>query len=123
MSRERDAFRPGADNFTHREICMQCDENNDDLAIDEEDRLAVSVLTDEDIAAIDLAILAETRNHWQKVAMVVVKAMDAYPDKYLDIPNSFYGRRVRELALAGKLVSQGNLCRMRFSEVCLPSRD
>jgi hypothetical protein len=102
---------------------MHHDENNEGLEIDDEDLLAVSALTEEDIAAIDSAILAEARIHWGKVAMVVIKAMDAYPDKYLDIPDSFYGQRVLQLVLSGKLQSQGNLCRMRFSEVCLPSTD
>lgn len=102
---------------------MHHDEDNEDLLIDDEDLLAVSALTEEDIAAIDDAILAEASIHWGKVAMVVIKAMDAYPDKYLDIPDSFYGQRVRQLVLSGKLQSQGNLCRMRFSEVCLPSTD
>jgi hypothetical protein len=102
---------------------VNSDENHDDLELDDEDHLAVSALTQDDIAAIDSAILAEARVHWQKVAMVVAKAMDAYPGEYLEIPDLFYGQRVRELVLAGRLVSQGNVSRMRFSEVRLPSPD
>lgn len=53
--------------------------------------------------------------------MVVAIAMDAYPDQYYDIPAIFYGQRVRELVATGQLEAQGNLRRMRFSEVRLKS--
>lgn len=102
---------------------MNSDENRDDLELDDEDHLAVSALTEDDITAIDDAILAEARVHWLKVAMVVAKAMDAYPGEYLEIPDLFYGQRVRELVLKGKLIAQGNVSRMRYSEVRLPSSD
>ena len=47
--------------------------------------------------------------------------MDAYPDQYLDIPDVFYSQRIRELVSGGQLQAQGNLHRMRFSEVRLTS--
>ncbi len=100
---------------------MNSGEKHDDLALDDEDRLAVSALSEDDIAAIDRAILAEVRNHWLKVAMVVSNAMDAYPAEYLDIPDLFYGQRVRELVRSGKLESRGEISRMRNSEIRLPS--
>jgi hypothetical protein len=58
---------------------------------------------------------------WRKVALVVAVAMDAYSDQYHDIPDVFYGQRVRDLVSSGHLAAQGNLRRMRFSEVRLTS--
>jgi hypothetical protein len=43
--------------------------------------------------------------------------MYAYPDRFDDIPDVFYGQRVLQLASEGLLSAQGNLRRMRFSEV------
>lgn len=43
--------------------------------------------------------------------------MYAYPDRFDDIPDVFYGLRLRQLASDGLLSAQGNLRRMRFSEV------
>ena len=45
---------------------MHRDENNDDLALDEEDLIAVSALTEEDIGAIDRAILAKVKGPGEK---------------------------------------------------------
>ncbi len=45
--------------------------------------------------------------------------MDAYPDQYYDVPDVFYSQRLRDLVSAGHLEAQGNLYRMRFSEVRL----
>jgi hypothetical protein len=72
-----------------------------------------------DIDAIDRAILAQCESHWRKVAYVVSVAMEAYPDRYFEIPDIYYGARVRELVTSGRLDAKGNLARMRFSEVRL----
>lgn len=94
-------------------------DGNDDLSIplDEEDLAAIAVLTESDVTAIDEAILLQLSAHWQKTALVVSRAMDAYPDKYFDVPDIYYGQRVLVLAAKGLMDSQGNLQRMRFSEV------
>jgi hypothetical protein len=42
-----------------------------------------------------------------------------FKGRYGGIPDVYYGRRIGELVAAGALESQGNLRRMRFSEVRL----
>jgi hypothetical protein len=96
-------------------------DETDDPALDAEDRVAVAALTPDDIQAIDLALVTNTRAQWRKVAFVVGAAMDAYPDRFHDVPDVFYAERVKALVSQGLLDSQGNLSRMRFSEIRLPA--
>jgi len=93
-----------------------------DTEVDEEDLVAITRLTEADIAAIDLALLAECATSWRKVARVIGFAMMSLREKLKDIPDSYYAQRVLALAAAGKIDSQGNLHYMRSSEVRLPQR-
>jgi hypothetical protein len=93
------------------------DQDDLNVQLDEEDLLAIEALTDMDVAAIDEAILSLLSERWQKTALVVSKAMYAYPDKYDDIPDVFYGQRVVELASRGLLEANENVRQLRFSEV------
>ncbi len=95
-------------------------DKQDDPPLDPEDFEAVAALTRNDLNAIDQALLAASDTNWRKVAFVVGAAMDTYPDLYHDIPDVFYSQRVRTLVSAGQLEAQGNLYRMRFSEVRHP---
>jgi hypothetical protein len=97
-------------------------DNHDDPPLDADDLRAVAALTQDDLLAIDRALLASSSSDWRKVALVVASAMDAYPDQYLDIPDVFYSLRIRELVFDGWLEARGNLHRMRFSEVRLTSK-
>jgi hypothetical protein len=94
-------------------------DDQDDPPLDAGDLRAVAALTQDDLLAIDRAILASSSANWRKVALVVAVAMDAYPDQYYDVPDVFYSQRLRDLVSAGHLEAQGNLYRMRFSEVRL----
>ena len=87
--------------------------------LDAEDIRAIAALSAADISAIDQAILAQLNHRWQKTAFVVTKAMYAYPDRYDDIADVFYGQRVIGLADAGLIETIGNLRQMRFSEIRL----
>ena len=80
----------------------------------------VAQLTDDEIQAIDDALLSYARPQWQKFAMVVARAMDDLNDQIPGIPDLFYAHRIRKLVKDGHLESQGNLLYMRFSEVRLP---
>ncbi len=93
--------------------------DEDDLRtlLDDDEIRAILALTDADIKAIDEAILSQLSVHWQKTALVVSVAMDAYPEKYFDIPDLFYGERVVALFAKGLIEANGNLRRMRSSEV------
>ena len=94
---------------------LNTDDNDDDL--DDEDRAAIAALSVAEVAVIDRAILSALTSQWQKTALVVAHAMYAYPERFDDIPDVFYGQRLLQLASDGLLSAQGNLRRMRFSEV------
>ncbi|WP_223807252.1 DUF3658 domain-containing protein [Lysobacter psychrotolerans] len=94
-------------------------DEHDDPPLDADDLRAVAALTQDDLRAIDRALLASSSADWRKVALVAAVAMDAYPDQYDGIPDVFYSQRVRDLVSSGYLEARGNLYRMRFSEVRL----
>jgi Protein of unknown function len=102
-----------------RILAMDPADNQDDPQLDPEELAAVAALSADDLGAIDRSLLAASHPSWRKVALVVGLAMDAYPDLYHDIPDVFYAERVRALVSSGQLEAQGNLHRMRFSEVRL----
>jgi hypothetical protein len=77
----------------------------------------LSQLKAQDVDAIDAAVLSCTHDHWRKVAMVVSLSMEQLSHRYPGLSDVFYAERVRSLVESGKLVSQGNLSYMRFSEV------
>lgn len=77
-------------------------------------------LTPQQIAAIDRELLNASDPHWRKVARLVATAMtDDWPNKPDGIADVYYAQRVARLVQLGKLESQGDLRRMRFSEVRL----
>lgn len=92
---------------------------SDESELHPDEMAAISALSTTDIEAIDSAVLSACSQHWRKVAYVVSMAMDAYPDSYIEIPDIYYGDRIRHLVAAGLLETQGDLARMRFSEVRL----
>jgi len=78
---------------------------------------AIAALTVDDVAAIDAAILAKLSSRWQKTAFVIATSMYVHPDRYENIPDVFYGRRLLALAQQGLLEASGDLRQWRFSEV------
>ena len=80
----------------------------------------IEELTDEDVKAIDEALLASISDKWRKVARVVGTAMLDYPCRVESIPDVYYSQRVQKLVEEGLLESQGNLSYMRYSEVRRP---
>jgi hypothetical protein len=80
----------------------------------------ISKLSDSDIEEIDSVLLAHVGKNPRKVAMVVAMAMSKMPNKIEGIPDVFYAQRVATLVSKGLLLSQGNLRRMRYSEVKVP---
>ena len=96
---------------------MPGDDDDLNVVLDDEDTNAIAALTVDDVAAIDEAILSKLSSRWQKTAFVIATSMYAYPDRYQDIPDIFYGRRVLALAELGLLEASGDLRKWRFSEV------
>lgn len=86
-----------------------------------EEQSAATRLTDADFQIIDAAILANASVQWLKVARVVLRTENALRPRYPELSCIFYAQRLVQLEEDGRLVSQGNLEYMRFSEVRLPT--
>lgn len=82
-----------------------------------EQKARVDLLTVEQLAVIDAALLANCRDQWRKIAMIVGLAMGDLADRLARVPDVFYANRVRGLVRAGHLESRGDLAYMGFSEV------
>lgn len=80
----------------------------------------VNRLTAEELQRIDDSLMADAAPQWRKVARIVGTALIANRDTIRNVPDIFYASRVRKLVEEGRLISQGNLEYMRFSEVKLP---
>jgi hypothetical protein len=81
---------------------------------------AVAMLSPTDVEFIDATILSCALPRWLKVAMVVTRTEEKLEAKYPQLSYIFYAMRIQNLADRGRLVSQGDLEYMRFSEVRLP---
>jgi hypothetical protein len=73
---------------------------------------------------IDTAILNNVRTDFpRKVWMVVRLSMNCFREKHPNLPDVFYAERVKELARDGIFEAFGDLNRMRYSEICLKSKE
>ena len=79
----------------------------------------INKLSPDQVKRIDDVLLANVASQWRKVARVVGSAMMQLRSEYPGLPDVYYSGRIAELVTSGKLQSQGNLRRMRFSEVRL----
>lgn len=95
---------------------MTDDDKQEDF-LTEAEQVAVAKIAKELIAEIDKTILKNIGAYFLKVARVVGDVKKSFPD----IPEVFISQRIAKLVEEGQIESQGNLRRMRFSEVRLPS--
>jgi len=95
---------------------MTGDEDQDRDLTDQEEEL-IAALPAEFVTRIDDALLAKANRRFQKVARIIGEVMADGPP---GIPDVYYAQRIAKLVKAGLLESQGNLRRMRFSEVRRP---
>ena len=93
------------------------DEDENDCRSDELEDLSVA---EEWIARVDATLLAHTTKEFHKVAKIVDLAMKSLLDAPENLTECFYSRRIAHLVRSGQMESQGNLRRMRYSEVRLP---
>lgn len=91
----------------------------DDRSLTTEEEARVARLSQSELREIDEALVSNAKPQWRKVAMVVAITMSSLSNRLPGIPDVFYGMRVRKLVEDGVLESQGNLARMRLSEVRL----
>ncbi len=82
----------------------------------------IDQLTPGQVSQVDTELLANCATQWRKVARVVGTTMLQFNGRFRGIPDVFFAKRVALLVAAGKLEAQGNLKRMRFSEVRLPAK-
>ena len=93
------------------------DKPKDDPPLSAEQQAQANTLSDSEIMAIDEAILGNTDTDWRKVARVVGSTMISLEGKHKGLPDVFFAQRVKSLVERGLLKSQGNLNRMKHSEV------
>ena len=93
-----------------------------DESLTPDEQAVVDRLNPSDIERIDQAVLASAGEHWLKLARVVTDAMRMLEAELPDVPDLFYAQRAAALAESGLLESQGNLRRMRYSEVRVPRK-
>jgi len=94
-----------------------------DPSLTNEQSARVAQLTEAEINTVDEMLLANTSRDWRKVARVVATTLPELQNHLEGIPDVFYTQRIRRLVENGALESQGDLSRMRYSEVRLPSDD
>ncbi len=98
-------------------------DDDQDGELTEHEALLIAGLPAEVVTRIDDALLAKATHRFQKVARIIGQVMQSFSDRPSGIPDVYYAQRIAKLVNAGLLESQGNLLRIRFSEVRLPSTD
>jgi hypothetical protein len=73
-------------------------------------------------APLDQLILSVAKPKWQKVAMVIMKAQQIAEKADFRTSEGALASRISALCKAGRLESQGNLSKWRYSEVRLPAK-
>ena len=68
----------------------------------------------------DELLLSGATREWRKTARVVGEAIGVAWDRGVEVSDLVASGRIRALAAAGRLEAQGDLAKMRFSEVRLP---
>lgn len=96
-------------------------EDEIDPELSPEEYVRAALLTQNDLKVIDDIILENCTHRFRKVAMVVAYTLNQVPSQFADLADIFFSYRVRVLVAEGKLDGLGNLHRMRFSEVRLPT--
>jgi len=120
---EKDGEEITVDSLFLEQLVETSDEDPEpDPPLTEEQQARVDQLTAEELQMIDDALIADACSQFRKVARIVGTAMMATEDSIKHIPDLFYASRVRKLVEEGRLVSEGNLEYMRFSEVKLPEK-
>jgi Protein of unknown function len=71
-------------------------------------------------ADLDALLLSSSKTQWQKVAMIVSIVYFEYRHNGIDVSVDAVADRIRSLVEDGKLQAQGDLSKMRHSEVKLP---
>lgn len=95
------------------------DQDQNDPPLTSEQEELVNKLMASEVENIDEALLSNISSYWKKVASVVGATMMDLENRVEGIPDVYYANRIIYLAEKGLIESQGNLRRMRFSEIRL----
>ena len=96
------------------------DDTKPDLPMSPEQAAVAASLSAALIERIDAALLSHASNRARKVAMLIGLTMGDPTLCVAGLPDLFYAQRVKALVAKGLLIAEGNLGRMRYSEVRLP---
>ena len=97
------------------------DDKKPDRPLTSKQEAQARLLTPAQLQRIDECLLSHTSHQWRKVAYVIGQTMKEIYGEFPDIPDVFYGLRIKHLAESGAIEAAGNLGRMRFSEIRLPA--
>ena len=98
----------------------ETDDQEPDGPLSATQQARVDALSPSQVAAADQALTSVAASQWQKVARLVAEVMTSnWPNKPSGIADVYYAQRVAKLVQEGILEAQGDLRRMRFSEVRL----
>ena len=97
------------------------EQDRPDLPLPPKEEAVYAALTEDDLKEMDSALLQDCARYGRKVARIVGTAFMSAKFRDRDIPPLCFAQRVVELVREGKLVAEGNLNYMRYSEVRLPS--
>jgi ubiquinone biosynthesis protein UbiJ len=101
---------------------MEYDDTAPDPDLSPKEQELVGRLSQAEVMRVDQELLTNCTHQWRKVAMVVGTTMGSLESRTIGIPAIYYAQRVAKLVREGRLESQGDLQRMRYSEVRLPSK-
>jgi hypothetical protein len=79
-------------------------------------------MTSSSDARLDELILSVVKPNWQKVAMVLAKALRLSTSRGVEASYEVLAVRIAALCMEGQLESEGNLAEWRRSEVRLPAK-
>lgn len=88
-----------------------------DPPLSAQQRSYVQTLTTKQLGRIDTVLRSHVPERWRKVAMVIALAMEDLADEIPGIPDVYCAERIKGLVGSGLLEAQGDLDRMRYSEV------
>jgi Protein of unknown function len=93
-----------------------------DRSMNADEQARAARLTEAELRIIDECILSNISHHWRKTAKLVALTMGDIGAN-LRLADVFYSGRIKHLAAAGLIEADGNLNRMRHSEVRLRNKE
>lgn len=91
-----------------------------DPELTKEQLLIIQNLSETELNEIDEMLISGATERNRKVARIVGSAMMNLDGRVEGIPDVFYAQRIKKLVNEGRLIAEGNLDYMRYSEVRLP---